>query len=247
MDLSAWLRGLGLEQYEQAFRDNAIDPDMLPRLTAEDLKELGVTLVGHRRKLLDAIAALRGNDTQASETAGPALAPATSPIDAIGERRQVTVLFADLAGYTAWGQQLDAEEVHALLEQFFDRADRAIQEHGGHIDKHIGDCVMAVFGVLDGVDLILQHNLLRRMDEAHCGQPAPIGQRPGPTAAIDPAHAAAKALQMLSRLREYPLRRRSRPIARFDRDQRRHYPLPDDGKYRKYANLRNARGGSTRL
>jgi class 3 adenylate cyclase len=72
--------------------------------------------------------------------------PAASPIDAIGERRQVTVLFADLAGYTAWGQQLDAEEVHALLEQFFDRADRAIQEHGGHIDKHIGDCVMGVFG-----------------------------------------------------------------------------------------------------
>jgi len=74
--------------------------------------------------------------------------PAALPIDAIGERRQVTVLFADLAGYTAWGQQLDAEEVHALLEQFFDRADRAIQEHGGHIDKHIGDCVMGVFGAL---------------------------------------------------------------------------------------------------
>jgi class 3 adenylate cyclase/tetratricopeptide (TPR) repeat protein len=146
MDLAAWLRGLGLEHYEQAFRDNAIEPEILPRLTAEDLKELGVTLVGHRRKLLDAIAALRGAETQASETAGPGSAPSASPIDAIGERRQVTVLFADLAGYTAWGQQLDAEEVHALLEQFFDRADRAIQEHGGHIDKHIGDCVMGVFG-----------------------------------------------------------------------------------------------------
>jgi class 3 adenylate cyclase len=58
----------------------------------------------------------------------------------------VTVLFADLAGYTAWGQQLDAEEVHALLEQYFDCADSAIQQHGGHITRHIGDCVMAVFG-----------------------------------------------------------------------------------------------------
>jgi hypothetical protein len=56
------------------------------------------------------------------------------------------VLFADLVGYTAWGQQLDAEEVHALLEQFFDRVDRVVQEHGGHIVRHIGDCVMAVFG-----------------------------------------------------------------------------------------------------
>lgn len=70
----------------------------------------------------------------------------SSPVDPIGERRQVTVLFADLAGYTAWGQQLDAEEVHALLERFFERADRIIQEHGGRIDKHIGDCVMGVFG-----------------------------------------------------------------------------------------------------
>ena len=66
--------------------------------------------------------------------------------DPIGERRQVTVLFADLTGSTSWGQELDAEEVHALLEQFFDRADRAVQEYGGHIVRHIGDCVMAIFG-----------------------------------------------------------------------------------------------------
>jgi len=144
MDLSAWLRSLGLEQYEQAFHDNAIEPELLPKLTAEDLKELGVILVGHRRKLLEAIAALRAADIRASED--PQHVPSASTADATGERRQVTVLFADLAGYTAWGQQLDAEEVHALLEQFFERADRAIQEHGGHIVRHIGDCVMAVFG-----------------------------------------------------------------------------------------------------
>jgi class 3 adenylate cyclase len=130
MDLPAWLRSLGLEQYEQAFRDNAIDPDDLPRLTAEDLKELGVSLIGHRHKLLDAIAALRVANMPASEVARPGPVPSAPPIDAIGERRQVTVLFADLSGSTPWGQQLDAEEVHALLEQFFDRADRAVQEHG---------------------------------------------------------------------------------------------------------------------
>jgi class 3 adenylate cyclase len=146
MDLSAWLRNLGLSQYEQAFRDNAIEPDVLVQLTAEDLKELGVALVGHRRKLLDAIGALRASQVPADDDARDSRMLSASPVDAIGERRQVTVLFADLAGYTAWGQQLDAEEVHALLEQFFDCADRAVQEHGGRIDKHIGDCVMGVFG-----------------------------------------------------------------------------------------------------
>jgi class 3 adenylate cyclase len=146
MDLSAWLRSLGLGQYEQAFRDNAIAPDVLLRLTAEDLKELGVVPVGHRRILLDAIAALRVSALAASDDAPDARMLSVSPVDPIGERRQVTVLFADLADYTAWGQQLDAEEIHALLEQFFDRADRVIQQHGGHIVRHIGDCAMAVFG-----------------------------------------------------------------------------------------------------
>jgi hypothetical protein len=146
MDLSAWLRNLGLGQYEQAFRDNAIGLDVLLQLTKEDLKEIGVVPVGHRRKLLDAIAALRVSASPASDGAREARVLSASPVDPIGERRQVTVLFADLAGYTAWGQQLDAEEVHALLEQFFDHADRVVQEHGGNIARHIGDCVMAVFG-----------------------------------------------------------------------------------------------------
>jgi class 3 adenylate cyclase/tetratricopeptide (TPR) repeat protein len=146
MDLSAWLHGLGLGQYEQAFRDNAIGPDVLLQLTAEDLKELGVVLVGHRRKLLDAIAALRVSVSPASDDGREARILSTSSVDPIGERRQVTVLFADLADYTAWGQQLDAEEVHALLQQFFTRVDGIIQQHGGHITRHIGDCVMAVFG-----------------------------------------------------------------------------------------------------
>ena len=57
MDIAAWLRDLGLERYEQAFRENEIDAAILPKLTAEDLKDIGVTTVGHRRKLLEAIAA----------------------------------------------------------------------------------------------------------------------------------------------------------------------------------------------
>ena len=66
MELGEWLRRLGLSQYERAFVDNAIDAEVLAKLTVEDLKELGVTLVGHRRKLLDAIAALPGDDHSSS-------------------------------------------------------------------------------------------------------------------------------------------------------------------------------------
>jgi len=82
VDIAVWLRGLGLEQYEAAFRANAVDASVLPRLTAEDLKDLGVTLVGHRRRLLDAIAAL-----------GAEPAVADVPVRVAAERRQLSVMF----------------------------------------------------------------------------------------------------------------------------------------------------------
>jgi class 3 adenylate cyclase/tetratricopeptide (TPR) repeat protein len=135
MDVAGWLRSLGLEQYAPAFRDHAIEHDVLPDLTDEHLKELGLPL-GHRLKLLKAIAALRP-DAAAS-------APAAPPTE--GERRQVTVLFADLAGYTALTHELGAEEVHALTDRFFGLAHDLIERFGGTVDKHIGDCVMAIFG-----------------------------------------------------------------------------------------------------
>jgi class 3 adenylate cyclase/tetratricopeptide (TPR) repeat protein len=142
MDVGSWLHGLGLDQYAPAFRENAVDADVLPTLTTEDLVELGVGLIGHRRKLLNAIANLRAGGMSGE----PESTLSVAPREEIGERRQVTVVFADLAGYTAMGSQLDAEEVHSLLGHFFERADRVVEEHGGRIDKHIGDCVMAVFG-----------------------------------------------------------------------------------------------------
>jgi class 3 adenylate cyclase/tetratricopeptide (TPR) repeat protein len=141
MEVESWLRDLGLGQYAKAFRDNAVDGDVLPTLTAEDLADLGVSAVGHRRKLLNAIADLR-----AAGQSRAGRAQTVSQVEAAGERRQVTVLFADLAGFTSLGSELDSEDVHALLENFFGRADRIIEENGGRIDKHIGDCVMAVFG-----------------------------------------------------------------------------------------------------
>jgi class 3 adenylate cyclase/tetratricopeptide (TPR) repeat protein len=140
-DLTAWLRSLGLERYEAAFRASDVDADVLPELSDADLEKLGVSL-GHRRKLLRAIADLRTGAPDRSEPP-PAIVAAA---EVEGERRQVTVLFCDLAGYTALSRELDAEEVHALLERFFERVDGIVERLGGTIDKHIGDCVMAVFG-----------------------------------------------------------------------------------------------------
>src|SRR3981189_2724470 len=106
MDISAWLRGLGLERYEQAFRENAIDEASLPKLTAEDL---GVTAVGHRRILFDAIAALRAETFR--DTAEHSVEPDRSGGKAPeAERRQLTVMFADLVGSTALSARLDPEE-----------------------------------------------------------------------------------------------------------------------------------------
>src|SRR5262245_17532380 len=100
MDVGAWLRGLGLEEYEVVFRENDIDGTILPGLTAEDLKDLGVGSVGHRRKLLDAISALR-TDASAKVASSNALPTIDKPPKDTAERRQVTVMFSDLAGSTA--------------------------------------------------------------------------------------------------------------------------------------------------
>ena len=104
MDVVVWLRSLGLGKYEAAFRENEIDETVLPSLTAENLKELGVTALGHRVKLLDAIAALRtdvgAKAPSADETISKPSTPSVSPEDR-AERRQVTVMFSDLVGSTA--------------------------------------------------------------------------------------------------------------------------------------------------
>ena len=107
MDIAAWLHSLGMQQYEAAFRDNAIDERVLPNLKAEDLKDLGVGLVGHRRRLLDAIAAL-GAVT-------PAASSADAPARADAERRQLTVMFCDLVGSTALSARLDPEDLRGII------------------------------------------------------------------------------------------------------------------------------------
>jgi hypothetical protein len=91
VDVGEWLKSLGLEQYEAAFRENAVDAELLPTLTADDLKDLGVTLVGHRRRLLDAVAKLHDDSasSQAAEASRDHPASAEDVVSSGGERRQL--------------------------------------------------------------------------------------------------------------------------------------------------------------
>jgi class 3 adenylate cyclase/predicted ATPase len=153
MDLGGWLRSLGLGKYEAAFRENEIDETVLRSLTDEHLKQLGVTALGHRLKLLDAIAALRGDESQhiLSAIAAPARPSAATttaaPVaDSVGERRHVTVMFCDLVGSTGISAQLDAEEWRDLVGSYLDAASEAVTEMGGHVAKKLGDGLMVLFG-----------------------------------------------------------------------------------------------------
>src|SRR5262249_28499200 len=114
MDVGGWLRRLGFEQYEAAFRENKIDDKVLPRLTAEDLKELGVGFVGDRRKLLDAIAALRAEAGVPPSVSDTPLATDKAAKDT-AERRQITVMFSDLVGSTALSARMDPEDLREII------------------------------------------------------------------------------------------------------------------------------------
>jgi len=137
MDIAVWLRGLSLEQYEPAFRDNEIDWEVLPKLTSEDLREIGVLAIGHRRKLLAAIAVL------GSETPAPAMAP---PARADAERRQLTVMFCDLVGSTALSSQLDPEDLREVIAAYHRTVTEVIAGFDGFVAKYMGDGVLVYFG-----------------------------------------------------------------------------------------------------
>jgi class 3 adenylate cyclase/predicted ATPase len=137
VDIAAWLHGLGLQQYEPAFRDNAIDAAVLPELTADDLKDLGVNLVGHRRRLLAAIAVLR-SDLDA--------APKSAVVTPSAERRQLTVMFCDLVGSTALASRLDPEDLREVIGAYHKCVAETIGSFDGFVAKYMGDGVLAYFG-----------------------------------------------------------------------------------------------------
>ena len=140
MDVTAWLRGLGLERYGQAFRDNEIDSDVLSELTEADLEKLGIPL-GHRKKLVRAIAGL--NVAEPACAAAPASPSAATPE---AERRQLTVLFCDLVGSTALSGSLDPEDMSALIRAYQHAVTAEVARLEGHVAKYMGDGVLAYFG-----------------------------------------------------------------------------------------------------
>ena len=140
MDVSSWLRDLGLEDYAQAFRANHIDPEVLPRLTAEDLVALGITSIGHRRRLLDAIAALDQRRARAAEPR----AAMVRPLEA--ERRQLTVLFCDLVGSTELSARLDPEDLREVMRAYQAACADVVCGLEGYVGRFLGDGVLAYFG-----------------------------------------------------------------------------------------------------
>jgi class 3 adenylate cyclase len=143
VDITAWLRELGLERYEAAFRDNAIDGQVLPELTDADLEKLGVVL-GHRKRLLKAITELRAGEAASSQVNGEAPPEGRRPAEA--ERRQLTVLFCDLVGSTELSAKLDPEDMGRVIRAYQDCCAEVVARWGGHLAKYMGDGVLAYFG-----------------------------------------------------------------------------------------------------
>ena len=153
-ELTQWLKRHNLARHRTLLAENDIDFDVLGALTEDDFRELGLSL-GDRKRMMSAIREL-GGDTSVGggNTSGPTSDlgdggnrdTGEPPAEAASARRQVTVLFADLSGFTTLSTTLDAEVVHDLLQRYFSVVDAIIKGFGGTIDKHIGDAVMAVFG-----------------------------------------------------------------------------------------------------
>src|SRR5262245_56864371 len=123
LGVGTWLSSLGLERYEQAFRDGDVDADVLPELTAEDLIGLGVTSIGHHRKLLAAIAALRAESlargpSAARDSRPVAESPPSKSPQTEAERRQLTVMFVDLVGSTSLSARLDPEDLREVIAAY---------------------------------------------------------------------------------------------------------------------------------
>src|SRR6266536_4108289 len=137
-DVAEWLASLDLGEYAQRFAENAIDLSVIRDLTESDLKELGV-LLGHRRKMLRAIAELQR---------APASTPqmATEPGRERAERRQLTVMFCDLVGSTALAARLDPEDMRQVMAVFHRRVAEVIGDYQGVVARYMGDGVLAYFG-----------------------------------------------------------------------------------------------------
>ncbi len=141
-EIAAWLEENGLGQYAELFRANDITAPVLPELTDDDLKELGISL-GHRRLLLKAI---KGLASALDEAGASAPAQAATPVRPEAERRQLTVMFVDLVGSTALAGRLDPEDMRAVIAAYQNACSEVIRRYEGHVAKFMGDGVLAYFG-----------------------------------------------------------------------------------------------------
>jgi class 3 adenylate cyclase/predicted ATPase len=146
MDVDEWLRGLSLGEYEEKFRDHKIDGKVLASLTADDLRDIGVSAVGDRRRLLDAISLLAGARPLTDRPASELQSAPDKGRQISAERRPITVMFCDLVGSTGLAASLDAEDWHILVSAYLDEAQAAVAGLGGHVLKKLGDGLMALFG-----------------------------------------------------------------------------------------------------
>ncbi len=146
LNVTAWLGELGLGSYAETFIEQAIDGDTLPELTEQDLERLGLPL-GHRKRLLRAIAVLTPSPTDPSQPlAAPATEPPAAPRRAEAQRRQLTVMFVDLVGSTELAAKLDPEDLREVVGAYQDCCTRVIHRFEGHVAKYLGDGVLAYFG-----------------------------------------------------------------------------------------------------
>jgi class 3 adenylate cyclase len=144
VDIAEWLRGLGLGQYAQAFMENAIGWDVLPKLTADDLREIGITAVGDRRRLLEAIATLGDAGSRAAPEAAAQLLPRS--LAGAAERRQLSVMFCDLVGSTALSLRFDLEDLRDLIAAYHSCVAETVARFDGFVAKYMGDGVLVYFG-----------------------------------------------------------------------------------------------------
>ena len=144
LDVARWLAEQGLEQYAEAFAENAIDGEVLRTLSEDDLKVLGVKALGHRKKLLAAIALL--SEQPISNRLAEGSRPRTVEPSGVAERRQLTVMFVDLVGSTELAAKLDPEDLGDVMRSYQSRCTEVITRWGGHVAKYMGDGILAYFG-----------------------------------------------------------------------------------------------------
>jgi class 3 adenylate cyclase/predicted ATPase len=145
MDVGSWLRNVGLEQYEPAFIENAIDFDVLPELTEDDLEKLGM-LLGDRKRLIKAIKAMAGGAAGAPITSEVSESPSNHRSLAAAERRHLTVMICDLVGSTALATRLDPEDMSAVIDAFQAACARITLAFDGFVADFRGDGILAYFG-----------------------------------------------------------------------------------------------------